>query len=40
MTTAAWITLSITWSVIAFFTTRFFVAVIASGRRDRERAAP
>jgi hypothetical protein len=28
MTTSAWILLGVTWSVIAYFTARFFLAVL------------
>lgn len=33
MTTAAWVMLAITWSVIAFFTGRFFVKVLMTPPR-------
>lgn len=34
MTVAAWIMLAVTWSVIAVFTVRFFVAVVRTPPRD------
>jgi hypothetical protein len=37
MTTAAWLMLTITWSVIAFFTLKFFLAVLRTPpERDAE----
>jgi len=34
MTTGAWVMLGVTWSVIAFFTLTFFVAVLRSPSRE------
>lgn len=34
MTTAAWIMLGVTWSVIVFFTATFFIAVVRKPPRD------
>lgn len=34
MTTPAWIMLVVTWSVVAFFTVRFFLAVLRTPPRD------
>lgn len=37
MTTAAWAMLAVTWTVIGFFTARFFIAVLRTPvRPDRE----
>jgi hypothetical protein len=33
MTTSAWLMLAVTWSVIAFFTVRFFLAVLKTPMR-------
>jgi hypothetical protein len=34
MTTAAWLMLAVTWAVIAFFTLRFFLAVLRAPPRS------
>lgn len=36
MTTGAWIMLAVTWTVITFFTVRFFLAVLRTPPRDEE----
>ncbi len=34
MTSSAWITMLITWAVIAFFTIRFFLKVLTTPPKD------
>lgn len=40
MTTAAWTMLAITWSVIAFFTVRFFLKVVRTPTDSPREATP
>jgi len=35
MTTAAWITMLLTWAVITFFTVRFFWLLVKRGKSDK-----
>lgn len=35
MTIAAWVTMLITWSVITYFTARFFWLLVRRGKSDR-----
>jgi hypothetical protein len=35
MTVAAWITMLLTWSVITFFTARFFFLLVRRGKSDK-----
>jgi hypothetical protein len=36
MTTNAWLMLIVTWGVVIFFTTRFFLKVLKTPPRDEE----
>ncbi len=36
MTSAAWLTLALTWSVVGFFTVRSFLKVLSAGDEEGE----
>jgi len=40
MTTPAWLMLAATWTVILYFTGRFFWSVVRLSERDPPKAAP